>query len=215
METGIISTQSEKTTITGLNVINMDGFVEVKMISPYYGLVLQHTTGKDEEIPLSDGDEVAVALLKKCFNISSIIQAHRSAIRKDFLQLISNLEKFNNERSDIYIRNRDELMGVFMRTHFKDYCKEEAINTDKAIFNYLSFYFITNGKCAELDVRTTVRSSIKPPRFQELNPLLQEYLAKSFEERIRMLALQTMKGSEGKYDWFLSQEFIIPQQTPD
>ncbi|QOW09794.1 hypothetical protein Q73A0000_05135 [Kaistella flava (ex Peng et al. 2021)] len=210
MRNSIIYFENNDRIVVGNISISMPTLVELQILSPFNGLVLQRIPEDSKEFNDEEQNSAGQDLIQKCFEISAIIQEHNKIIRKDFLQLLTNLENFNNGKSEIYIRNRDELLGVFMRAHFPDFNDGENsnINFSEGIFTFLSQYFISNGKCADLEITTTFTTNPKPPCFSDLEQQLKEYLAKPFEEKLFLLAQQSMNKRKGHYDWFLMQEFI-------
>ena len=209
MKNSIIHFNSEDTVVVGNVCIGMPSLVEVRILSPFHGFTLQQLPARFKEFTDDEQHSVAQSLLGKCYEISINIEQNCDAIKKDFLQLLTNLENFNNAQRDIYIRNRDELLGVFMRAHFSQFSDDnDEINYSDGLFNYLSSFFCRNGKHAELNIRTEFISHPTPPPFTDLPRLLEEYLKKSFEERLLMLVQQSISSYSHIYDWFLIQEFI-------
>lgn len=216
MKKSIIHFEKEGRIITGNLCISMPSLVEVKILSPFNNLVLQRTPEDLKEFTDEQQNQTAFDLLQKCFEISTIIKVNNKSIGKDFLQLLSNLENFNNGKSEIYIRNRDELLGVFMRAYFADFIKGNTTSTNYCIgiFNFLSLYYINNGKCADLNINTTFNTNPQPPSFPNLEQKLKEYLAKPFEEKLFLLGQQSVNKKSSEYDWFLMQEFIVENSKP-
>lgn len=216
MRNSIIYFEKEDRIITGNICISMPSLVEVRILSPFNGLVLQRTPEDLKEFTYEQQNQTALDLLQKGFEISSIINVNNKVIGKDFLQLLTNLENFNNGKSEIYIRNRDELLGVFMRAYFADFIKGNTPTTNYCIgiFKFLSLYYINNGKCADLDISTTFNTNPQPPSFHTLEQKLKEYLAKPFEEKLFLLGQQSVNKNSSEYDWFLMQEFIVENNKP-
>lgn len=216
MKNSIIYFEYNDRIVVGNISISMPTLVEVQILSPFNGLVLQRIPEDSKEFTDEEQSSAGQGLIQKCFEISTIIQEHNKIIRKDFMQLLTNLENFNNSKSEIYIRNRDELIGVFMRAHFPDFNDGEnsTINISEGIFIFLSQYFIYNGKCANLEISTTFTTNPKPPSFSDLEQQLKEYLTKPFEEKLFLLAQQSVNKTKGNYDWFLIQEFIENNENP-
>lgn len=211
MKDSIIYVKKEEHHLIGNVNIGLSHFVEVKIISPYEGLTLCASPLDQEEWSEEQQKENAEKILFDCFKISGLMEDKKQFIKSDFQQLLHNLDTFNNLKSEDYVRNRDELMRVFLRTHFSELCGNELLQDDYGtqIFIFLNTYFALNGKCAELNLSSLMRNQPEPPPFASLENLLKEYLTKSDEQRIELLAQHIINNQKSKYSWFLSQEFLI------
>lgn len=183
---------------------------EVHMISPYEGFILQGVPNQSNE---PDENKFVKTLLEKAYDLCKIIQSQKEQIGSDFKILLETLEKFNNKKAEDYHRNREELMKIFMKNYFSIITDSFKGNTSEEIFRFLSHYFIKNGKCADLDIRTRLTENAQPPIFFQLETELKEYLEKSDYQRIELLAEQILTRRKGKYDWFLQQEFLDQSNT--
>lgn len=211
MKDCIIYVKKEEHHLIGNVNIGLSHLVEVKIISPYAGLTLCASSLDQEEWNEDQQKENAERLLFDCFKISQLMENKKQLIKSDFHQFLHNLNTFNNHKSEDYARNRDELMRVFLRTHFSELCGNDSMQDDYGtqIFIFLNTYFALNGKCVELNLSSLMQNQPEPPPFASLENLLKEYLTKSEEQRIELLAQHIINNQKSKYSWFLSQEFLI------
>src|SRR5690606_6812026 len=158
---------------------------EIWLLAPYYGFFLTEEVDDNAE-GITDQSYDWQQLAEKAYSICKTIQDNHKTVRADFIILLDTLEKFNNTHSVDYKRNREELMTIFLKTHFTVFThhSEKSQNLSTGIFNFLSLYFLQNGKCAELDIRTQILPRLDPPKFSSLESELKSYLTLSEYERI-------------------------------
>ncbi|WP_285269202.1 hypothetical protein [Kaistella rhinocerotis] len=192
-----------------INVV-LATYAEVEILAPYCGFRFRSSISTTENEAKEQSDAFAETLLNEAYLICDTIQTNREAMKTDFLRLLETLEKFNNRKTEDYIRNKDELLKVFMKSFFSgtDYSPKKSSEVAEAIFEFLALYFIRHGKSAELDVRTRFAEHPRTPSFNELQPLLKIYLEKSIDDRIELLSEQILTQKTGTFDWFIQQEFF-------
>lgn len=210
MRNTIIHLENNGRRIIGNVNIFLSDFAEVQIISPYFGFILQGNrcaTNEKSGQPEASLEEV---ILQRSYDLCRILQERHQEIRTDFLTLTETLEKFNNRNTEDYHRNRNELMKVFMNRFFQT-TEESNVNylfERDAVFNFLAHYFIKNGKASELRITTLYATYIPPPAFTDLEHLLKDYLTKTESEKMELLAEKILSKKNGKYDWFIQQEFL-------
>lgn len=205
MKNSILYFEKENLRIIGNVNFLLPDLAEVQMISPYQGFILQGVPNQSGE---PNENKFVKTLLERAYDLCKIIQSQKDEIGSNFRLLLETLEKFNNKKVEDYHRNSEELMKIFMKNHFSTFTDSFNGNTSEEIFRFLSHYFIKNGKCADLDIRTRFTENAQPPIFSELDADLKEYLEKNEYQRIELLAEQILTRTKGKYDWFLQQEFL-------
>lgn len=210
MRNSIIYTEKGSNRIIGNVNFSLPNLAEIRLISPYNGFVLQgeksvvnHNAERAEEDYLNE-------LLERAFEICEQFQQKSKNITSDFLKLQDTLLKFNNTKKEDFQRNRDELMKVFISNHLPE--MEEKMNDfvdfKSAVYHFLNSYYAENGSFEAPDFRTKFKETAEAPEFEQLQTLLSEYLEKSKQEKIEMIASQILTGNTGAYDWFLQQEFF-------
>ena len=210
MRNSIIYTEKGSNRIIGNVNFSLPNLAEIRLISPYNGFVLQgeksvvnHNAERAEEDYLNE-------LLERAFEICEQFQQKSKNISSDFLKLQDTLLKFNNTKKEDFQRNRDELMKVFISNHLPEMEEKmiDFVDFKSAVYHFLNSYYAENGSFAAPDFRTKFKESAEAPEFEQLQTLLSEYLEKSKQEKIEMIASQILTGNTGTYDWFLQQEFF-------
>lgn len=210
MKDSIIYLKTDTETLIGNLNFSMPNYVEVKSIAPYFGITLKNETIGNEEWDDEQQKAISNDLLSDCFKISEIIDENSEKLKADYLKLLSTLDGFNNKKQEDFLRNRDELLKVFMRTYFPEKILPEEKHGfyELKIFSFLNQYFSLNGKQANLQIKSKVTENAEPPAFEKLETELKEYLSKSEDERLGSLAQQILSKRENRFNWFLQQEFI-------
>lgn len=210
MRNSIIYTEKDGYRIIGNVNFCFPNLIEVRLISPFNGFILR---GERSVVNTNTGrtnEDYLKELLERAFEVSKKLQQKNQVITSEFLKLQETLLKFNNTKKVDFQRNRDELMKVFISNHLPE--MEEKMNDfvdfKAAVYHFLNSYYAENGSFAAPDFRTKFKETAEAPEFEQLQTLLSEYLEKSKQEKIEMIASQILTGNTGTYDWFLQQEFF-------
>lgn len=184
-------------------------YTEVRLLLPYRNFVLCRTyeSGEDADPNLS-----ARQLLQEAEAICRTLHSNPVSAVQDFAELMRNLESFNNQEPELYRRNRDELMKVFLTTHLGglDFINGKSGVHAKAVFRFLALHLALHGKNAALEYETKRLFTAVTPRYTELEEHFHAYRSLTESEKTALLVERCLGGGASRFDWLLQLEFLNP-----
>lgn len=207
MNRNLLTIELQGQTIIGNVNFSTPFAVEVKIFSPYKGLVLSKIN-KGEDWNAEQQYKIAEQLLEDCYRYSTDLMRHRDLARMEFVKMLGILDKFNSQNRYDYMRNREQLMRVYAKSQLPHYKPEEDVDgrTALEIFNFMATWIVVNGKFPDFNIHSRPKDRV-PPKFSQLEEKLRNYNSKSTEEKLQLQFREIATEKATEFAWFLEQEF--------